>query len=134
MVLNAEPMPLSNVQQVYQATPSDAADPSKLCSTPVLDLPGTGEDDPAISADGLLVVFSEPVDGTIASQPYASFAAAPGATFGAPRLVEGLDPTMIHSAPEISPVPPPNSASPYELFFSGTSGERQIYRAVCDVQ
>jgi len=118
---------------IYLATPINAADLTKGWTTtvvPALAQPGSKEDDPALSPDGLLLLFvglSTNSDWDI----WISARATLADTFPAPTQLGGVNSAMDDTGPYLAEVTIKGQTVMELYFMSDRDGIHKAYRAEC---
>jgi hypothetical protein len=116
--------------EIYLATPDDPGDPSAGWTTSLVsgvNKPNYKEDDPALSPDGLVLLFGAPGQAGD-SEIWISQRETLSAPFPAPEPLQDVNTTSNEASPYLAPM----AGKKMELFFrSNRYGSTRIYHAVC---
>lgn len=131
MVFNVSIHNVGISANVFQATPTVAGDLRHWTAEPLsaISRPNLREDDPAVSADGTIVVYERPVEGR-GDDLWVAYRASPSAPLSVPESLEALNTEANDGSPEIFQL----NDGEIELYFNSQRlGERfaRIYRSRC---
>jgi hypothetical protein len=119
----------SNSADVYLATLINTSDITQGFETEKLDAvnqPSFTEDDPALSPDGLVLMFGADGEVWVSERPDVS------SSFPAPRKLTDVNSTSDDSSPYLAPLSPSGGKPRYELFFSSDrDGSLTVFRSEC---
>jgi len=98
-----------------------------------LNVNGAKEDDPALSPDGLVLIFNKETPGSNGDL-YVSERASTAQPFQGLRLLTELNTTGVEGSAFLAPLPPAKGKTRYELFFSSDAdgGAYLVHRSVCE--
>ncbi len=123
---------------IYLAHPTKPGDLSTWTTTPVgvaANTPSISEDDPALSPDGLVILFSAQGPGGD-DDIWITRRATPSSPFPRPVLLSDVNSSDREGGTSLAPVP--GQTGTYELFFESTrstgdkgSSVMHIYRTIC---
>jgi hypothetical protein len=121
--------------EIYLAQGSAAA-PYTWSALPAVALNqiGVKEDDPALSPDGLVLIFNKETTG-MNGDLYVSERASTAAAFPAPRPLNDVNTTGVEGSAYLAPLLPAKGKTRYELFLSSdsnTGGAYLVHRSVCE--
>jgi hypothetical protein len=124
----------SATADLFLAEPIDASDLGlgfRTTALAAINQPSRKEDDPALSPDGLVLIFGAP-NGTAGEDLWVSQRSSLGDPFPAAELLPGLGSGADDKGAYFGPLPPLAGKTRYELFFeSARSGKTKVYRSVC---
>jgi hypothetical protein len=134
-LLMAHNMEQGGETDIYLARTSDANPALGWVTAPVaaVNQAGVKEDDPALSPDGLTLVFNKPDSGNI-GQLWVSERSSTTAPFPAPRLLADVNSTSVDGSAHLAPWQAAGAGKiAYELFFSSErkTGDYLVFRSVC---
>jgi len=121
--------------EIYLAQGS-AADPYTWSVRPAVEVNqiGVKEDDPALSSDGLVLIFNKETQG-MNGDLYVSERSRIDAHFSFPRPLIDVNTAGVEGSAYLAPLPPAEGKTRYELFFSSdsnTGGAYLVHRSVCE--
>jgi hypothetical protein len=122
--------------EIYLAQTSNSSSPTQGWVTEpvsVVNQPGVKEDDPALSPDGLVLVYNFP-DSNNMGKLWVSERASTSAAFPQPRPLTEVNSTAVEGSAHLAPKnTTAGKKATYELFFSSSrDGNYVIYHSVCN--
>jgi hypothetical protein len=122
--------------EIYLAHTSSTSSPTQGWVTgpvPAVNQPGVKEDDPALSPDGLVLVYNFP-DSSNMGKLWVSERTSTGVAFPTPRALTEVNSTGVEGSAHLAPKnTTAGKKATYELYFSSNRGGNYvIYRSVCN--